>query len=161
MITAAVPKIKTLFVRPFNCSAGMPNPTSKITNNIGIPRKTSTYIVASRRKGVKAGAFEVLIRAIDKPKIATQIVAITVKVIFVTNPNRILGKTSTPYAHLKKASDRDFQPGEVTATIAKVPKTKVLESAAINAFLRFFLALARRRETSNSLGCQVPPKSYS
>ena len=88
-------------------------------------------------------------------------VAITVRVIFVTNPNKIFGNTSTPYAHLKKAFDRDFQPGEVTATIAKVPKTKVLESAAINAFLRFFFALAWRREISNSLGCQVPPKSYS
>ena len=87
--------------------------------------------------------------------------AITVKVIFVRNPSKIFGNTSTPYAHLKKAFDKDFQPGEVTATSAKVPNTKVLDSAAINEFLRFFFALAWRREISNSLGCQVPPKSYS
>ena len=62
---------------------------------------------------------------------------------------------------MKKASESDFQPGDVTAIIANVPRTKIEEIAATNAFRRFFFALALRLETSNSLGCQVPPKSYS
>ena len=139
----------------------MPKPTNKITSNIGIPRKISTYKVASMRNGVNAGAFEVLTNAIDRPSTATQLEAITVKVIFVTNPNKIFGRTSTPYAHLKKAFDNNFQPGEVTTMVIKLPKTKMLENVAINAFLRLRLALAFLLNTSNSLGCQFPPKSYS
>ena len=115
--------------------------------------------MARTRNGVRAGAFEVLINAIDRPKIPTHIVAITVKVTFVAKPNKILGSTSTPYAHLKNALDNAFQPGEVTATAAKPPKTKTLESAAMIAFRRFFFFLAFRRNCSRSLGCQVPPKS--
>jgi hypothetical protein len=116
--------------------------------------------VAKILKGVNAADFEVLINAIDKPNIATQLAAITVKVIFVTKPNRILGRTSTPYVHLKNASESDFQPGDVTAIIASVPRTKIEDIAATKAFRRFFFALALRLETSNSLGCQTPPKSY-
>ena len=46
--------------------------------------------------GVNAADFDVLINAIDKPKTATQLAAITVRVIFVINPNKIFGSTSTP-----------------------------------------------------------------
>jgi len=60
---------------------------------------------------------------------------------------------------LKNAFESDFQPGEVTAVIAKVPSTKIDEKVATIAFLRPFFALALRLKSSNSLGCQFPPKS--
>jgi hypothetical protein len=90
---------------------------------------------------------------------ATEIPAIKVRTTLVPNPKIILGSTSTPYAQAKKVSDKDFQPGEVTMTIANEPNTTTLENVAIIALRLFFFFLLARRASSWELGCHWPPKS--
>ena len=134
MITAKVPRIKTLFVKPLICSAGTPKPTNKITKSIGIPRNRSTYPVAINLKGVNAALFDVRTNAKVSPIAPTQMEAIIVKPILVIKPRSILGSTSKPYAHLKNVFESNLNPGEVTIAAIKVPSTKTVDNVAIKIF---------------------------
>jgi hypothetical protein len=108
---------------------------------------------------VRAGDFDVLIRAKVNPNIATDVPAINVRTTFVLKPRIIFGRTSTPYAQAKKVSESNFHPGEVTTNKARVPRTKTLERLAMRAFFRFRFLRAALREISWALGAHSPPKS--
>ena len=49
-----------------------------------------------------------------------------------TKPRITVGKTSFPYSISKKVLFTDSHPGDVTRTTARVPRTRTVETRAIN-----------------------------